>query len=80
MDDTPYRELAARLDELPHGFPPTDDGAELRLLAKLFTPEEAALARAAAPDAGNAGRDRGAAWAAIRRRCADSSRRWPSAG
>ncbi len=26
MDDTPYRELAARLDELPNGFPPTDDG------------------------------------------------------
>ena len=44
MDDAPYRELAARLDELPNGFPPTDDGAELRLLAKLFTPEEAALA------------------------------------
>ena len=44
MDDTPYRELAARLDELPQGFPPTDDAAELRLLARLFTPEEAALA------------------------------------
>ena len=44
MDNTPYRELAARLDELPQGFPPTDDAAELRLLARLFTPEEAALA------------------------------------
>jgi ferredoxin len=44
MDDTPYRELAARLDELPQGFPPTEDAAELRLLARLFTPEEAALA------------------------------------
>ena len=44
MNDTPYRELAARLDELPNGFPPADDGAELRLLARLFTPEEAALA------------------------------------
>lgn len=40
----PYRQLAARLDALPNGFPPTGDGAELRLLAKLFTPEEAALA------------------------------------
>ena len=44
MDDTPYRELAARLDELPNGFPPTEDSIELSLLAKLFTPEEAALA------------------------------------
>ena len=43
MDDTPYRALAARLDELPNGFPPTEDGAELRLLARLFSPEEAAL-------------------------------------
>jgi ferredoxin len=39
-----YRRLAERLDALPNGFPPTDDGAELRLLAKLFTPEEADLA------------------------------------
>lgn len=44
VDDAPYRELAARLDELPNGFPPTEDAAELRLLARLFTPEEAALA------------------------------------
>ncbi len=44
MSDLPYQRLAARLDELPNGFPPTDDGAELRLLAKLFTPDEAALA------------------------------------
>ena len=42
-EDHPYRLLAARLDELPNGFPATADGAELRLLAKLFTPEEAAL-------------------------------------
>ena len=44
MDLQAYRELAERLDALPNGFPPTPDGAELRLLAKLFTPEEAALA------------------------------------
>jgi len=44
MDLTPYQLLAQRLDDLPNGFPPTPDGAELRLLAKLFTPEEAALA------------------------------------
>ena len=44
MNDTSYSAMAARLDELPNGFPPAADGAELRLLAKLFTPEEAALA------------------------------------
>jgi H+/Na+-translocating ferredoxin:NAD+ oxidoreductase subunit B len=39
-----YRLLAERLDALPNGYPPTPDGAELRLLRRLFTPEEAALA------------------------------------
>lgn len=44
MDTDPYKRLAERLDALPNGFPPTDDGAELRLLAKLFSPEQAELA------------------------------------
>ncbi|HNT76812.1 MAG TPA: helix-turn-helix domain-containing protein, partial [Anaerolineae bacterium] len=44
MTENPYKLLAERLDALPNGFPPTPDGAELRLLEKLFTPEEAALA------------------------------------
>ena len=44
MEKTAYKKLAERLDALPNGFPPTDDGAELRLLAKLYTPEEAELA------------------------------------
>ena len=39
-----YKFLASRLDELPNGFPPTEDGVELRLLEKLFMPEEAELA------------------------------------
>ena len=43
MKDDPFKRLAERLDALPNGFPPTDDGVELRLLAKIFTPEEAAL-------------------------------------
>jgi electron transport complex protein RnfB len=43
MSDNPYKLLAERLDALPNGFPPTDDGTELRLLALIFTPEEAAL-------------------------------------
>jgi ferredoxin len=41
---TPYQSLAQRLDALPNGFPPAPDGAELRLLAKLFSAEEATLA------------------------------------
>ena len=40
----PYKHLAEQLDKLPNGFPPTKDGAELRLLARLYTPEEANLA------------------------------------
>jgi Na+-translocating ferredoxin:NAD+ oxidoreductase subunit B len=41
---TPYQKLAKRLDSLPSGFPATPDGSELRLLAKLYSPEEAELA------------------------------------
>ena len=44
MSDNPYQRLAQRLDALPNGFPPTDDGAELRLLEKIFNPDQAALA------------------------------------
>ena len=44
MNDNPYKALAERLDVLPNGFPPTEDGVELRLLAHTFTPKEAALA------------------------------------
>jgi len=44
MTEDPYRLLQQRLDELPNGFPPADDGSDLRLLARLFTPDEAALA------------------------------------
>lgn len=44
MEPDPYKRLAARLDALPNGFPPTPGGIELRLLAHLFTPEEAELA------------------------------------
>ena len=44
MEKNPYKKLAERLDALPNGFPPTDDGVELEMLARLFTPEEAGLA------------------------------------
>ena len=39
-----YAKLARHLDSLPGGYPPTDSGVELRMLERLFTPEEAELA------------------------------------
>lgn len=39
-----YEKLALHLDNLPAGFPPTEDGVELRILKRLFTPGEAAIA------------------------------------
>lgn len=44
MEMEAYKRLAQRLDSLPNGYPATADGSELRLLAYLFTPEEAELA------------------------------------
>lgn len=44
MTVTLYRRLAERLDMIPNGFPATESGIELRLLQKIFTPEEATLA------------------------------------
>ncbi|MEN8173034.1 MAG: 4Fe-4S binding protein [Chloroflexota bacterium] len=43
MTEKAYRALAQRLDTLPNGFPASDDGAELRLLELLYSPEEAEL-------------------------------------
>ena len=39
-----YERLASELDRIPNGFPRTRSGVELKLLARLFTPEDAALA------------------------------------
>ena len=39
-----YRKLALHLDALPNGFPPTESGVELRILARIFSPEDADLA------------------------------------
>lgn len=44
MPEDVYRKLARRLDTIPNGFPATGSGVELRMLAKIFTLEEAALA------------------------------------
>ncbi|MFN2231095.1 MAG: 4Fe-4S dicluster domain-containing protein [Anaerolineae bacterium] len=44
MSEQAYRKLAEHLDRLPGGFSSDEAGGELRLLATLFTPEEAELA------------------------------------
>jgi Pyruvate/2-oxoacid:ferredoxin oxidoreductase delta subunit len=44
MKDKIYRRLAEHLGRLPGGFPSSDTGADLRLLERLFTYEEADLA------------------------------------
>jgi len=45
MTDQVYKQLAEALDRLPNGFPRTPSGVELRLLEKIFSPDEASLAR-----------------------------------
>jgi ferredoxin len=44
LDQNVYKKLAQRLNAIPYGFPETESGVELKLLAKIFTPEEAELA------------------------------------
>ena len=39
-----YERLAQHLDDLPAGFPRTESGVEIRILRRLFTPEDAKLA------------------------------------
>jgi ferredoxin len=41
-----YEMLAEHLNRLPAGYPRTPSGVEIRILKRLFTPEEAMLARA----------------------------------
>lgn len=41
--DDVYKRLAMYLDDMPGGYPATESGVELRILRRLFTPEEAAL-------------------------------------
>ena len=44
MPPNPYQLLARRLDSLPNGYPPSPDGLEIKLLERLYTPQEAELA------------------------------------
>jgi NAD-dependent dihydropyrimidine dehydrogenase PreA subunit len=46
METELYQRLARHLDNLPGGFPATDSGVELRILRRLFTPEDAEIALA----------------------------------
>ena len=43
MSEQIYKKLATILDSLPQGFPATPTGVELKILKKIFTPEEAEL-------------------------------------
>ncbi len=43
MDNDVYHRLARHLDNLPAGFPPTESGVEIKILKKLFLPEEARI-------------------------------------
>ena len=43
MEDTIYKKLSIVLDTLPNGFPSTASGVEIKLLKKIFTPDQAEL-------------------------------------
>jgi Na+-translocating ferredoxin:NAD+ oxidoreductase subunit B len=45
INESVYEMLAQALDDLPGGFPHSENGVELRILRKLYTPEEAEIAR-----------------------------------
>lgn len=44
MSRNAYEKLAEHLDAMPHGFPKSESGVELKLLKKIFTEEEAEVA------------------------------------
>ena len=44
LDQNVYKKLARKFDAIPYGFPETESGVELKVLAKIYTLEEAALA------------------------------------
>ena len=43
MSEETYKRLRKFMDELPGGFPSTESGVEIKILKKLFTPEEAEI-------------------------------------
>jgi ferredoxin len=44
MNRDVYQRLARRLDAIPNGFPATESGVEVELLARIFTEDEAGIA------------------------------------
>ncbi len=46
MKDEIYIKLRKHLDSMPAGYPETDSGAEIKILKKFYTPEQAAIALA----------------------------------
>ncbi len=44
MAETVYQQLAKHLDNLPGGFPASQSGADIRILQRLFSPQQAGLA------------------------------------
>ncbi|MBE3098624.1 MAG: 4Fe-4S binding protein [Planctomycetes bacterium] len=44
MDDSLYRDLQRHLDRMPIAFPATGSGVEIRILKRLFSPEDARIA------------------------------------
>jgi len=44
MNQDIFQRLAQHLDDMPAGYPATESGVELRILRRLFTPEQAELA------------------------------------
>lgn len=44
MNQDIYSRLSKHLDNLPAGYPATESGVEIRILQRLFSPDEAALA------------------------------------
>lgn len=43
MSDTIYKKLARVLDTLPNGYPETENGVEIKILERIFTPEDAEI-------------------------------------
>ncbi len=46
MSDVIYQQLQEHLDRLPAGYPATGTGAEIKILKKFFTPQQAEIALA----------------------------------
>jgi len=43
MSDEVYDKLAKVLDALPNGFPSTESGVEIKILKKIFKPDDVEL-------------------------------------